>query len=154
MVRGILIRGLGSDVELEDATQDVFFHLFARIGTLQKPEALRQFVASFAIRIVKWQLRKRRARRRFLLTTTGTLPESPGEAARYELRDVLRLFGELTPRQRDVMFLRHILGASVPEIGKIVGLSPSTIKRTLRLGFLQLSGWVVRAQTPKARALR
>src|SRR5206468_12991911 len=63
MVFGICSRALGSEIEAEDLTQDVFSRLFARIGTLRKPSAFRSFVTSFAIRTVKRELRRRRARR-------------------------------------------------------------------------------------------
>src|ERR1051325_10439897 len=63
LVHRIVSRAIGPDFEVEDVTQEIFYRLFSRIGTLRKPEALRSFVISFAIRIVKWELRRRRARR-------------------------------------------------------------------------------------------
>src|ERR1044072_7322051 len=63
LVHGIVSRALGPDAEVEDVTQEIFYRLFSRIGTLRKPEALRSFVISFAVRIVKWGLRRTRASR-------------------------------------------------------------------------------------------
>jgi Sigma-70 region 2 len=33
MVRGIVVRGLGRDAELDDVVQEIFYRLFARVGT-------------------------------------------------------------------------------------------------------------------------
>src|SRR5436190_1362532 len=58
LVHRIVSRAIGPDAEVEDVTQEIFYRLFSRIGTLRKPEALRSFVISFAIRIVKRGLRR------------------------------------------------------------------------------------------------
>src|SRR5450631_375778 len=133
MVRGIVVRGLGPDAEIDDVTQEIFLRLFARIGTLRKPEALRQFVASFAIRVVKWEHRRSRTRSWVRLTPTGTIPDRPTEdPLRLDLRDASRVCGNLLPRQRDVMLLRYVEGMTLPEIAQALGLSLATIKRALR----------------------
>src|SRR3954468_4416409 len=75
LVHGIVSRALGPDSEVEDITQEIFYRLFTRIRTLRKPEALRSFVVSFAVRIVKWELRRRRARRWLTLSDTGEIPD-------------------------------------------------------------------------------
>jgi len=75
LVHRIVSRAIGPDAEVEDVTQEIFYRLFSRIGTLRKPEALRSFVISFAIRIVKWELRRRRARRWLTLSETGDVPD-------------------------------------------------------------------------------
>jgi DNA-directed RNA polymerase specialized sigma24 family protein len=133
MVRGIVIQGLGRNAEVDDVTQEVFYRLFARIGTLRKPEALRQFVASFAIRVVKWQHRRRRAQKRVRLTFSGKLPDCPVENSfPHDLSDAGRVCGGLLPRQRNVIFLRYVEGMTLPEIAVTLRLSLATIKRDLR----------------------
>lgn len=133
MVRGIVVRGLGPDAEIDDVIQEIFFRLFARIATLRKPESLRQFVASFAIRVVKWEHRRTRARSWVRLTPTGTIPDCPTEdPPRLDLWEARRVCGALLPRQRDVMLLRYVEGMTLPEIAHALGLSLATIKRALR----------------------
>jgi len=68
-------RALGSEEEAEDITQEVFYRLFARVKTLCKPESLRSFIVSFAIRILKWEFRRRRAGRWLTFFTPNDLPE-------------------------------------------------------------------------------
>ena len=140
MVRGIVVRGLGRNAEVDDVTQEVFYRLFARIGTLRKPEALRQFVVSFAMRVVKWEHRRRRAQKRISLTFSGRIPDRPSEGSvPHDLWDAGRVCGRLLPRQRNVMFLRYAEGMTLSEIALTLGLSLATIKRDLRHARLRVA---------------
>ena len=151
VVQAIVVRGLGRNAEIEDLTQEIFCRLFARIGTLQKPEALRQFVASFAIRMVKWEHRRRHKRARVTLTTTGTIPDCPVEdPLRHDFWDACRLCDKLLPRQRNVMFLRHLEGMTVMEIAQALGLSVATIKRALQAAQLRVSRLRARGSKPRS----
>lgn len=136
LVFGICSRALGSEIEAEDLTQDVFYRLFARIGTLRKPEALRSFVTSFAIRTVKWELRRRRARRILTLSPTGELPEAPAGFVsadnRYALRRFYQVLDRLSTRERLVLVLRHVEEMTLEEVAQAMGISLATVKRTLR----------------------
>jgi RNA polymerase sigma-70 factor, ECF subfamily len=150
VVQAIVVRRLGPNAEIDDISQEIFYRLFARIGTLQKPEALQQFVASFAIRVAKWERRRRRARRCIELTASGVVPERPVEdPLRFDFWDACRLCDKLRPRQRDVMFLRHLEGMTVSEIARALGLSVATIKRTLQAAQLRVAR--LRARRPEAR---
>jgi RNA polymerase sigma-70 factor (ECF subfamily) len=136
LVYGICSRALGSDVEAEDLTQDVFYRLFARIGTLRKPDAFRSFVTSFAIRTVKWELRRRRARRFLTLSRTGNLPEVPtgfvSADNRYALQRFYHVLDKLNARERLVLVLRHVEEMTLDEIARNMEISLATVKRTLR----------------------
>ena len=136
LVFGICSRALGSEIEAEDLTQDVFYRLFARIQTLRKPEALRSFVTSFAIRTVKWELRRRRARRFLTLSATGDLPETPpgfvSADNRYALQRFYRVLDRLSTRERLVLVLRHVEEMTLDEVAANMGISLATVKRTLR----------------------
>jgi RNA polymerase sigma-70 factor (ECF subfamily) len=136
LVHGIVSRALGPDAEVEDVTQEIFYRLFSRIGTLRKPEALRSFVISFAVRIVKWELRRRRARRWLTLSETGEVPEDQlmvmNAENRYALRRLYGLLDLLSARERLVLVLRHIEGMTLEEIAEAMELSLATIKRVLR----------------------
>ncbi|MBC8133249.1 MAG: sigma-70 family RNA polymerase sigma factor, partial [Deltaproteobacteria bacterium] len=145
-VYGIASRALGRDSEAEDITQEVFYRLFSRIGTLQKPEAFRSFVVSFAIRIVKWELRKRRARRWILLSETDRLPEVAVPNGDAESRQVLRRFyavlDQLTARERLVFALRHLESMTLDEIATALEISLSTTKRTLAKASARVTEWI------------
>jgi RNA polymerase sigma-70 factor, ECF subfamily len=143
LVHGIVSRALGPDAEVEDVTQEIFYRLFARIGSLRKPEALRSFVVSFAVRIVKWELRRRRARRWLTLSDTGDVPDDQllfmNVDNRYALRRLYSLLNLLSTRERLVLVLRHVEGMTLEEIAEAMEISLATVKRTLRHASTRLS---------------
>jgi DNA-directed RNA polymerase specialized sigma24 family protein len=62
-------------------------------------------------------------RRSKLQPLTLDLPYEPPDVA-----PVFDLLRELAPRQRAVVILRHHLGYSAVEIGRILDLSPATVR--------------------------
>jgi RNA polymerase sigma-70 factor (ECF subfamily) len=154
LVHRIVSRAIGPDAEVEDVTQEIFYRLFSRIGTLRKPEALRSFVISFAIRIVKWELRRRRARRWLTLSETGDVPEEQmtvmDAESRYALRRLYSLLDRLSTRERLVLVLRHVEGMTLEEIAEAMDLSLATVKRSLRRASLRVSQ-MVESGDPKRR---
>jgi RNA polymerase sigma-70 factor (ECF subfamily) len=154
LVHRIVSRAIGPDVEVEDVTQEIFYRLFSRIGTLRKPEALRSFVISFAIRIVKWELRRRRARRWLTLSETGEVPEEQltvmDAESRYALRRLYALLDRLSTRERLVLILRHVEGMTLEEIAEAMELSLATVKRSLRRASSRVSQ-MVESGDPKRR---
>ncbi len=161
LVHGIVSRALGPDAEVEDVTQEIFYRLFSRIGTLRKPEALRSFVISFAVRIVKWELRRRRARRWLTLSETGEVPEDQmlvmNAESRYALRRLYGLLDKLNTRERLVLVLRHIEGMTLEEIAEAMELSLATVKRVLRRAPTVFRSWWTpdgQAVGPTARSAR
>ena len=154
LVHRIVSRAIGPDAEVEDVTQEIFYRLFSRIRTLRKPEALRSFVISFAIRIVKWELRRRRARRWLTLSETGDVPDEQlmvmDAENRYALRRLYGLLDRLSTRERLVLVLRHVEGMTLEEIAAAMDLSLATVKRGLRRASLRVSQ-MVDADDPKRR---
>lgn len=146
MVYGMACRALGRDSEAEDVTQEVFYRLFLRVGTLKNPDALRSFVVSFAIRIVKWELRKRRARRWIMLSDSDLLPEVQAPAEDAESRQVLKRFyavlDQLTARERMVFGLRHLESMTLEEIAAALEISLSTVKRVLGRASARVTHWI------------
>jgi RNA polymerase sigma-70 factor, ECF subfamily len=155
LVHRIVSRAIGPDAEVEDVTQEIFYRLFSRIRTLRKPEALRSFVISFAIRIVKWELRRRRARRWLTLSETGDVPDEQlmvmDAESRYALRRLYGLLDRLSTRERLVLVLRHVEGMTLEEIAEAMELSLATVKRSLRRAALRVSQ-MVDTDDPKRRA--
>jgi RNA polymerase sigma-70 factor, ECF subfamily len=148
MVYGIASRALGSGSDAEDVTQEVFYRLFMKIGTLRQPEALRSFVTSFALRIVKWELRRRRTRRWLTPFGSDTLPDAPVAGADAEGRQALQRFyavlDRLGARERLVFTLRHVEEMKQEEIAAAMGISLSTVKRTLTRAQDRVSRWLER----------
>jgi RNA polymerase sigma-70 factor (ECF subfamily) len=115
---------------------------------------LRSFVISFAIRIVKWELRRRRARRWLTQSETGDVPDEQlmvmDAESRYSLRRLYGLLDRLSTRERLVLVLRHVEGMTLEEIAEAMELSLATVKRGLRRASLRVSQ-MVDSDDPKRR---
>lgn len=145
MVLAMAQRCLGSRSEAEDVTQEVFYRVFRKAHTLREPERLRSFVYSFAIRVVKSELRRRKMRG-WLSFGIPEAAEQSVNAADVEHRDLLTRFysllDRLGPRDRLVFVLRRFEGMTVEEIAERLVISVSTVKRSMNHSNEQLMRWV------------
>jgi len=139
-------RALGSEAEAEDMAQEVFHRVFSRARTLRTPERLRSFIFSFAIRVLRTELRRRKARAWLTFHRPETLVDLGTELTDMESRDLLRRFyallDRLAPRHRLVYVLRHLESMTVEEVGAQMDLSISTVKRLLTRATDKLSRWI------------
>jgi RNA polymerase sigma-70 factor (ECF subfamily) len=136
-------RTLGSESEAEDVAQDVFRLVFKKSKTLRAPECLRSFVFSFAIRVLKTELRSKSARSWLSFCRPETFVTVHGELIDMESRDLLRRFyallDRLTPRNRLVFALRHLESMTLEEVATHMEMSLSTVKRALSRATDQLA---------------
>ena len=146
MVLTMAARALGSRAEADDVAQEVFQRVFRKADTLREPSALRSFVFSFAVRVLKTELRARRARAWLTFHRSEVLPDVGTELVDLEARDVLRRFyallDRLSARDRLVFALRHMERMTVEEVAGHMELSVSTVKRALAHATDKLALWV------------
>jgi RNA polymerase sigma-70 factor (ECF subfamily) len=139
-------RTLGSESEAEDIAQEVFQRVFRKAKTLRDPDRLRSFIFSFAIRILKTELRRKRTRSWLSFQQPETFVDLACEALDIESRDLLRKFyallDRLAPRDRLVFALRHLESMTVEEVAASMELSASTVKRSLGHATEKLSRWI------------
>jgi len=139
-------RALGSETEAEDLAQEVFYRVFAKAKTLRDPEKVRSFVFSFAIRVLKTELRGRKTRAWLSFHRSETLVDLGEEPTDIESRDLLRRFyallDRLAPRHRLVFALRHLESMTVEEVAVHMDLSISTVKRALDGAAAKLARWI------------
>jgi RNA polymerase sigma-70 factor (ECF subfamily) len=146
LVYRIADRAMGSRHDAEDLTQDVFLCVFNKIAGLRDTSALRSFVVSVTIRIVKWKLRRKRLRQWVQLTETGNLPDLPVHGIDMEvtLRRFYRLLDKLPADDRLIFVLRRVDGMQLDEVGHATGHSVATVKRRLAKADAELSQWMER----------
>jgi RNA polymerase sigma factor (sigma-70 family) len=146
MVLTMAARALGSRAEADDVAQEVFQRVFRKAGTLREPSALRSFVFSFAVRVLKTELRARRARAWLTFHRSEVVPDVGTELVDLEARDVLRRFyallDRLSARDRLVFAFRHLERMTVEEVAGHLELSVSTVKRSLAHATDKLTLWV------------
>jgi RNA polymerase sigma-70 factor, ECF subfamily len=133
LVRGVLIRTLGTDLDVDDLVQETFLTAVRRMATLREAGALRSFVVSVTIRLARNELRKRALRRWMRL---DDLPEPPvaassDDAARESVRHLYLALGRMDSELRVLFVLRHVEGFELAELAEAVGCSLATLKRRL-----------------------
>jgi RNA polymerase sigma-70 factor (ECF subfamily) len=146
MVFRLLGRALGPSGDVEDVAQDVFVNVFSKLGTLRDPDALQSFVYSVAVRVLKWEFRKRRARKLLQLWGDAKLPEVEVAAtdtdARVALEHLYRVLDRMSAEERLIFSLRHLEGMKLQEIANGLGISLATTKRKLQRAGARVSAAV------------
>jgi RNA polymerase sigma-70 factor (ECF subfamily) len=129
----VLAKALGPTVDIEDLTQEVFLRVFRRLPSLRDPSALRAFVLSVAMNVLKWEIRRRWIDRRIRLSDTGRLPEVAGTSsdaeARHALQRCYRILDSLPTKERMAFVLRYMEAMTIYEVADALGVSISTAKR-------------------------
>jgi RNA polymerase sigma-70 factor (ECF subfamily) len=143
MVYRLLKRALGSQVDAEDFTQEVFLRTFSKIPALRDGNALRSFIYSIALRTLKWELRRRRIRSILRLSDTGRLPEVAAETDQAQTQNAIRIYykllDQLSVNARTAFVLRHMEGMQLQDVATTLGVSLATAKRWVALATKQIS---------------
>ena len=138
MVVTVAARALGSKTDAQDVAQEVFCRLYRKARTLRDPNALRSFVFSFAVRVLKSELRRKKAQAWLSFHRPEVLIDLGSGTPDVEGRDVLRRFYGLLDRlsveDRLVFAFRHLESMTVEEVAATMTLSVSTVKRRLNRG--------------------
>jgi len=146
MVLMMAERCLGSKSDAEDIGQEVFYPVFRKAKTLRDPAALRSFIYSFAIRTLRTELRRRRLHSWLLLDPPEVPADDGYRTLDVESRDLLRRFyallDRLTPRDRLVFILRRMESMTIEEVSSHLGISLSTVKRSMAHASNRLSRWI------------
>ena len=135
MVFRFLHRALGVTGEAEDLTQEVFLQVFSKVRDLRNPRALKSFVFSVAVRVLKWELRSRRTRRFFFVSGIDQFPEPAAAELDAESRQAVKhlyaILDRLRVQERVAFVLRHVEQLKLEEISEALGVSLATVKRRL-----------------------
>jgi RNA polymerase sigma-70 factor, ECF subfamily len=138
MVHGVLRRALGSDHDFDDLLQDVFLRVFDRVGGLRDLTALRSFIYSVTIRVVRWEIRRAQSRRRrqaaALLHRDGPEAVAADPETRELLARAMIILDGMPKKERAVFVLRHVEGQGLADIAQGMDISLSTAKRWLKRG--------------------
>ena len=119
---------LGDRAAAEDVVQDAFFGLYRNWARLADPSGALAYVRSSVLNGCRTALRRRALGRRL---TEYQPPSGSAEAAvlsREERQEVLRAVRRLPDRQREALVLRFYLDLPDPEIARIMGIRPGTVR--------------------------
>jgi RNA polymerase sigma-70 factor (ECF subfamily) len=138
-------RSLGSKVEAEDVAQEVFLRVFRKARGLREPDSLRSFIYSFAVRVLKAELRRRKIRGWFPFAPDAPIDlgfETPDMESRDLIKKLYVLLDRLSPRSRLAFVLRRMESMTVEEIAATMDLSTSTVKRAIAHASNRLEFWI------------
>ena len=146
MVLTLARRTLGSHSEAEDVGQIVFYRVFRKATSLRDPDSLRAYVYGFAIRALKTELSRRKLRSWLSFERPEVLSSLGSQTLDVESQDLLRRFkgllDRLSPRDQLVFTMRRMEAMTVEEISAAMGLSESTVKRSMAHASARLSHWM------------
>jgi RNA polymerase sigma-70 factor (ECF subfamily) len=138
LVHGVLRRALGPEHDFDDLLQDVFLRVFDRVAGLRDPGALRSFIYSVTIRVVRWEIRRAQSRRRRQAAALQHRDGPEFVTVDPETRDLLAraeiILDGMPKRERAVFVLFHVEGQGLAEIAEGLDISISTAKRWLKRG--------------------
>jgi RNA polymerase sigma-70 factor (ECF subfamily) len=125
---------LGNRDDAEDACQEVFIRLHRAARRLPPATSLRAWLRRVCINWCLDEVRRRNRRGSLLRCAehgpaAGPLadPESAIEDSQFR-QAIRRALLELSPRQRAIFVLRHVLGCRIREIGQTLGCADGTVK--------------------------
>jgi RNA polymerase sigma-70 factor, ECF subfamily len=134
-VAAVVLRLDGRNGEVDDLVQEVFVEAARGIRGLRDPEAVKGWLATIAVRVVRQRLRRRRMRRLFGLDGAVDYAElvDPGASPLDKLlvRAVYRVLDDLAVEDRIAFSLHHLEGEKLEQVAQLCGCSCATAKRRI-----------------------
>jgi RNA polymerase sigma-70 factor, ECF subfamily len=122
-LRSYVVRTLGSTTNADDIVQETFLRLLRKPVPTRDDDELRAYVFRIASNLVidHWRAHRRES--------TSEVPDRGASGPDQGLRmDVKRLFARLKPRERQLVWLAHVEGASHKEIAVALGLRAGSVR--------------------------
>lgn len=132
LVRRLLRRTLGPNVEVEGLLQEVFLRALRRLGNLPDSAQLRPFIVAVTARLLSTELKRRRVKRLLRLHTPWSSSErGAGDTTQSALASLYRILDQLDPDAHLAFALRHFEGLQIGELASATEASVPRAKRRL-----------------------
>jgi len=137
LVFGLLCKALGPNAELEDLVGDVFLSFFENAKNIRAAHAIRSYIVSVTLNVVRREVRQRK-RRAFFYKFSGNSDELEGRAgsddpkAKAALIQLSRILDQLGTEERIAFVLHGLEGMDTAHIAEVLRVSHSTAKRRVR----------------------
>lgn len=126
---GVLVSIGGSRADAEEVAQDAYVKLLARWDSIRRYDDPDAWVRAVAVRTLISRLRRQQVANRALARFTGrpdTVRGPDGDAL-----DVAAALARITPDQRAVVVLHHVMDLPVEQIADELQVAPGTVKSRL-----------------------
>jgi RNA polymerase sigma-70 factor (ECF subfamily) len=132
-VAAVILRLDGRNTEVDDLVQDVFVEAARGIGRLRQPGAIKGWLATIAVRLVRRRLRMRRVCR-FLgmdrdVSSDHLVDPSASPVDRLLLQAVYRVLDDMPVVNRIAFSLHYLEGEKMEAVAGLCGCSLATAKR-------------------------
>ena len=131
-VRSTIRRILSDSDEAQDAYAETMATAWQKAGELRDIAVMRPWLLRVAKNKALDRLRKRR------LLSAEPAPEATLDVDQSGRLDLWAAIARLSPARASVITLHHLLGISVEDSARQLGVSPNTVKTNLRLGLKDL----------------
>lgn len=132
-VAAVVLRLDGRTSEVDDLVQDVFVEAARGIARLRDPDAIKGWLATIAVRVVRRRLRLRRLWRLLGVDRdvglVGAVDPGASPVDRLLLRAVYRVLDEMPVADRLAFSLHIIEGETLDVVARLCGCSLATAKR-------------------------
>ncbi|HEX2658035.1 MAG TPA: sigma-70 family RNA polymerase sigma factor [Polyangia bacterium] len=134
-VARLVFRLLGRNDEVDDIVQDVFVGLFRGLERMRHPQAMRAWLMTTAVRMVRRRLRVRRIgfllRRGQRVDPMELSTHAPSTEDAMALRTIHLALGRVSVDARLAWVLRYLEQEEVEEIARVLACSRATAKRRI-----------------------
>src|SRR3954447_19809980 len=121
-----IYRMTGDAAAADDLLQKTFFRFLRSNPVIADEDHLRRYIYKTATNLVFDHFREAKRDR---VLAAAELPQSDFRADRGELRhDMMRVFSELKPQERALLWLAHVEGSSYEEIAEALGVKAKSVK--------------------------
>ena len=143
-LRAYVARVLGNVTQADDIVQDAYLRFLRRPPPTDDPQQMRAFLFRIATNLMADHWRRARRERQ---TTEQAANVPATRAVNVPLRlDLTRVFEQLKPQQRQLMWMAYVEGADHREIAASLGLAERSVRvllyraRRKLAGLLRLNG--------------
>ena len=121
----VVLRVVGES-DVDDVTQDVFIHLFAKLGTFRRESEFTTWVHRLAINEALQHLRRARRRSAIPLVENSMAAKSPGNAS--EMKELFETaFSKIDGEMRLLLELKEVERLSYSKIAELIGIPEGTV---------------------------
>ncbi len=134
-VAAVVLRLAGRQAEVDDLVQEVFVEAARGIRHLREPDAVKGWLATITVRVVRQRLKLRRLRR-FLgvdaqIDYAALVDPAASAVDKLLVRAVYRVLDGLPVADRLAFTLHHIEGEKLEVVAQLCDCSPATAKRRI-----------------------
>ncbi|MEU4193745.1 sigma-70 family RNA polymerase sigma factor [Kribbella sp. NPDC026611] len=126
---GVLVSIGGSRADAEEVAQDAYVKLLGRWDAIRRYDDPEAWVRAVAVRNLISRLRRQQVAHRALARLSGRVEPAPGPDG--NALDVAAALARITPEQRAVVVLHHVMDLPVEQIAEELQVPPGTVKSRL-----------------------